>query len=365
MEPIQKHWFEIDRVEEIASPALLVYRDRVNENILRLINRVSDPARLRPHVKTHKMAAVCRRMMEKGISKFKSATFEEAEMLGSADAPDVLIAYPLTGPNINRFRNLVQKYAGTRFSTIVDRAEAARDLSEASTAQGLIADVYIDLNVGMNRTGILLQDAASLAVFLKGLPGIRLCGLHAYDGHIKEKEFAKRSISAEAISKDILFLRDSLEKQSGIPLQVIAGGSPTYLCYASLERGEVSPGTFVFWDKGYREQLPEQPFEFAALLLSRIISIPGRGIICTDLGYKSVASENPQPRVSFLNAPEAIPFAHSEEHLTLSVPDSAIYKIGQPLYGLPWHICPSVALYKKALVVEDHVVVDEWEIARR
>jgi D-serine deaminase-like pyridoxal phosphate-dependent protein len=88
-------------------------------------------------------------------------------------------------------------------------------------------------------------------------------------------------------------------------------------------------------------------------------------MICVDLGNKSVASENPQPRVFFLNASDAIPVAHSEEHLVLKVPDSSIYIQGQVLYGVPWHICPSVALYDKAWIVENNQVTGFWKVIAR
>ena len=117
--------------------------------------------------------------------------------------------------------------------------------------------------------------------------------------------------------------------------------------------------------KDILEQLPEQPFEWAAILVSRVISIPSPDMICVDLGYKSVASENPLPRVYFLNAPEAIPIAHSEEHLVLKVPDAGQYKPGDILYGVPWHICPTVALYDKMFVVENNQVSGSYKVIAR
>jgi D-serine deaminase-like pyridoxal phosphate-dependent protein len=88
-------------------------------------------------------------------------------------------------------------------------------------------------------------------------------------------------------------------------------------------------------------------------------------MICVDLGNKSVASENPQPRVFFLNAPDAQPTIHSEEHLVLKVRDSKLFTQGQVLYGVPWHICPSVALYDKAYVVENNRVTGYWNVVAR
>ena len=53
----------------------------------------------------------------------------------------------------------------------------------------------------------------------------------------------------------------------------------------------------------------------------------------------------------FLNHPEAKPISQSEEHLVLEVPDSRLYPLGSVFYGIPVHICPTVALYDKAYVI--------------
>ena len=96
-----------------------------------------------------------------------------------------------------------------------------------------------------------------------------------------------------------------------------------------------------------------------------MISITDEHTICTDLGHKSVAAENPLPRVHFLNAPDAVPTGQSEEHLVLRVTDATQYHTGDVLYGVPVHICPTVALYDKAYVVENKKTVTQWEVVAR
>ena len=83
------------------------------------------------------------------------------------------------------------------------------------------------------------------------------------------------------------------------------------------------------------------------------------------MGHKAVAAENPLPRVHFLNAPNAEPIGQSEEHLVVKVPDATKYKVGDVWYGVPVHICPTVALYDTAIVVNDHKVIGEWEVVAR
>lgn len=100
-------------------------------------------------------------------------------------------------------------------------------------------------------------------------------------------------------------------------------------------------------------------------MVTRVISIPDADTICTDLGHKSIAAENPFPRVYFLNLPGAEPIGQSEEHLMLRVPDTSLFAVGDVLYGVPVHICPTVALYDVAKVVENGRITDTWRIIAR
>jgi D-threonine aldolase len=360
----EQNWYYAENVDDFDSPALLVYPSRVKENI-RLILESIKPANLRPHVKTNKIAEVCGLMADAGIRKFKSATIAESEMLAMVGAPDVLLAYQPTIPKIKRLITLIRKYPGSKFSFLVDHVDTANAISQWFQKSNLVALVYIDLNVGMNRTGILPEQAMDLFKYLKSLPAIHVLGLHAYDGHLKDPDFARRKENCHLAFAPVITLKQEMEKFAGGSITLVAGGSPTCFIHGVAGDRECSPGTFVFWDMGNARQLPEQPFEWAAILICRIISIPAKDMICVDLGHKSVAAENPQPRIFFLNEPEAIPVAQSEEHLVLKVPDAGKFKTGEVFYGVPWHICPSVALYEKALVVENNRITGSWKVIAR
>src|SRR2546423_1439411 len=101
-------WFKLSNEAEIPSPALLVYVERAEENIRRMIALAGGSARLRPHIKTHKMPALIERQLRAGISKFKCATIAEAEMTARAGAADVLLAMQPVGPNIDRLIKLIR-----------------------------------------------------------------------------------------------------------------------------------------------------------------------------------------------------------------------------------------------------------------
>lgn len=362
-----KGWYTINDINKLDSPCLVVYPERVVRNIDMAIAMAGDANRLRPHIKTSKSAQVTRLMQQAGIRKFKCATVAEAEMLGLAMAGDVLLAYQPVGPKIQRLISLIQKYPDTQYSCLVDCLEAAKEMSRQFSLHAVVVGIYLDLNVGMNRTGIRPgQDAFELYVELQGLPGLRPVGFHVYDGHIRFIRMEQRVIDCDQAFSPV----DELKKRlmaCGLPEPaIIAGGTLTYPFHVKREGCECSPGTFVYWDYGYNEICKEQDFAFAAVLVTRIISMPDATKICVDLGYKSVASESEiNRRIHFLNAKGLSVVSHSEEHLVLDAGDCHEWRIGDVLYGVPEHICPTVALFERVYTAEGHVITGEWlNIAR-
>jgi D-threonine aldolase len=358
------NWFEIKNIAEIDTPALLIYKDRVKINIAKTIALVQAKNQLRPHVKTHKMKEITEMMTGEGIQKFKCATIAEAEMLGMAEAKDVLLAYPVLGAKIARFQKLRVVFLETNFSCIIDNFDVAKQLSDSFLNNPI--EVYIDVNVGMNRTGISVEDALDLFKKCFSLTGINIIGLHGYDGHIHDTDLTARKIKADEVFEKMQFIENQIEEYSGNKIKIIVGGTPTFSLHAlAHEEVEVSPGTFVFWDEGYGEKMPDFDFLPAGIIATRVISIINKTTLCLDLGHKSIAAENPLPRIKFLNVDDAKQIAQNEEHLIVEVADTDKYALGDVWYGVPVHICPTVALYEEVQVVENNEVNTQWKVIAR
>lgn len=363
----EQNWYAIHDIDKLDTPALVVYPERVKENINILKGMIDDVSRLRPHVKTNKCRDVALLMIEAGITKFKCATIAEAEMLGMSKAPDVLLAYQPIGPKLKRFIKLIQTYPETLYSCLVDNNAAAEQISKTALENNIVIPVYIDLNVGMNRTGIKPDEGAlEMYGYCSGLSGIKLMGLHAYDGHIHDKELEVRKQEADNAFAQVRQLQQGIRERGYVEPIIIAGGSPTFPIHATRGAVECSPGTFIYWDRGYSLNCEEQLFLTAALVISRVISLPDEGKLCLDVGHKSISAENElNKRIYFLNAPELTFIGQSEEHLVVHAGKSHHYKVGDVLYGLPYHICPTVALYERATIIENNQVSGEWyNIAR-
>jgi D-serine deaminase-like pyridoxal phosphate-dependent protein len=360
-------WYELKNIAELDTPALVIYPDRVRKNIELLKSMIDHVGRLRPHVKTNKSIEAVSLMLEAGIRKFKCATIAEAEMLGMAKAADVLLAYQPIGPKIDRLITLIKTYPATKYSCLVDNMLSAEAISSHAQKLMIQIPVYIDLNVGMNRTGIVPGDAAlELWTACENLPGVQPKGLHAYDGHITDVEFEVRKKRCDEAFAPVQWMLEELTKKGIRDVVIIAGGSPSFTVHAQRPKVECSPGTFIFWDAGYVEKYKDQPFLPAALVVTRVISLPNETTVTADLGHKSVAAENTiDHRVQLLNAPGTVVTGQSEEHLVLKVNEGHSYKPGDVLYGLPYHICPTVALYERAFIVDDGEVRGEWKIVAR
>ncbi|OQP38711.1 threonine aldolase [Niastella yeongjuensis] len=363
---MENNWYLIEDIDKLDTPALVIFPERVKANINTLKAMIDDPQRLRPHAKTHKTKEATQLMLAAGITKFKCATIAEAEMLGMCGAPDVVLAYQPVGPKLERFVKVTQQYPNTFYSCLVDNIPSASAIGEAFAAVGAAIAVYIDLNVGQNRTGITPgEKAIELYKYCANTKGLSIAGLHAYDGHTRGTLAERTAQSNEAYAK----VEDLLQalQSTGYPnIKVIAGGSPSFPIHAKRGQVECSPGTFIFWDKSYQDQNTEQPFQIAAIVVTRVVSLPNDTHICVDLGHKSIAAENElSKRVFFINAPELKAISHSEEHLVLQAGEGHSYKPGDVLYGIPIHVCPTVALHERGYTVENGKLSDEWKIIAR
>jgi len=363
---MQHNRYQIKNIDELDSPALVIYPEQVKENIRTIAGMIDDLQRLRPHVKTHKTKEATLLMLAAGINKFKCATIAEAEMLAMCGAPDVLLAYQPIGPKLKRFVQLTQQYPNTQFACLIDNTASAQAIAHAFAATGATIPVYIDLNVGQNRTGITPgEKAIALYNECAQTSGLLMAGLHAYDGHTRGSFEERQAASDEAFAQAAA-MQQTLRSMGYIDIKMIAGGSPSFPMHAKRAGVECSPGTFVFWDKSYLDQCPEQPFQNAAWLVTRVISLPNASHICVDLGHKSVAAENEiSKRVFFPDAPDLKPVSQSEEHLVLYAGEGHSFQPGDVLYGIPYHVCPTIALYERAYTVENGRVSGEWKIVAR
>lgn len=361
--------YKIADTSEIISPALIVYRELLEANLAHMIAIAGDPARLRPHCKTHKMREVTQLEIERGIVKHKCATFAEAEMLAECDVPDIVLAYNLVGPNIRRAVLFRQRFPSVSFAVTGDHPVPLAALGAAMTAAGLTIDILLDIDTGQHRTGCAVgPQAAELYRLIVRTPGLGPGGFHVYDGHQHQHSRDERRVAVNQEFDKVLAFRDELAAE-GLPVpRIVAGGTASFPIYAERSDPaiELSPGTCVFNDAGYSEAFPDLVFPPAALLLTRVVSRPAPDRITFDLGYKAIASDPPAAkRLTLLDLPDAELVLQNEEHLVVRTARAAEFQPGDEAFAVPRHICPTSALHKEVFVVSGNKLVGRWEVAAR
>ena len=156
--------------------------------------------------------------------------------------------------------------------------------------------------------------------------------------------------------------------------EVITAGTPTFPCslaYEGFHGGgfihRVSPGTLVYCDATSLAQLPsEYGYAPAVLVLTRVVSRPHDGIVTCDAGHKAVSADAGVPTCVVVGHPELIPLTPSEEHLPLNSNDEMRRpQVGEALYLLPRHVCPTVNNFDSALLVRDGQIVSVEKVSAR
>jgi D-serine deaminase-like pyridoxal phosphate-dependent protein len=343
--------------DDVLTPALLVYPDLIDSNIERTLNLLDGNAdRWRVHIKTAKLAFTLKMLLERGVRNFKCATTLELLTACECGAPDILLAYPTVGANARRVREIAEQFPDLRISVLAENEQQIRQW------EGSRLGIFIDINSGMNRTGIEENrgaDIAALVVTIKNA-GLEFRGLHYYDGQHGGSPEAQRLTSAH-FGYDRLMAVISVLESAGVRVpEVITAGTPTFpaaLAYPAFRSANfvhrVSPGTIVYTDATMLAQLPNAyGYRPAVLVAARVVSHPRPGIVTCDAGHKAVTADAGVPTCVVVGHPELTPIAPSEEHLPITVRDvDAAPEVGEVLYLLPRHICPTVNNFEHAVIV--------------
>lgn len=363
----EPNYYLLEHADELRTPNLLLYPNLVKENIQKTLSEIAVD-RFRPHIKTNKSPNLIQLLLDQGVYKFKCATLQEAQMLAELNVKDILIAYPIVGSQLNYVLDLVQRFPNSTIRFLVDSELVVNQLNDLFAVKEVVQEVFVDLNLGMNRTGVTFDRLEGFVAYIHTLSNVKLVGLHGYDGHIREENIEKREQIVKEYFEEVLARTTYFENTYGLSLSLVFGGSNTFPIYRQYSNVECSPGTFILWDWGYHSTLPEQTYQIAALLISRVVSKPNTNLLCLDLGYKAISSENTlDKRLHFLHKLGWNLVSQSEEHLVVDVPsqDWEEVNIGEFIYIVPYHICPTVAMYPAYQVVGAGKVTEEWGIWSR
>jgi D-serine deaminase-like pyridoxal phosphate-dependent protein len=352
--------YAVSAIEDVLTPALVLYPDQIAANIERTLQLLAgDANRWRVHIKTAKLAHTLRMLLDRGIRNFKCATTLELLVACRNGAADVLLAYPAIGANARRAQEIAQQFSAVRISVLAENENQLRQWRASRVG------IFLDINPGMNRTGIDQSQTNKVVALARAIAdtGLEFRGLHYYDGQYGSLAEPERTQAAHRGYDHLLKLATELERLGLNVPEVITAGTPTFPCSLAYQafRGRanfihrISPGTIVYCDATSLQQLPtEYGYCPAALVLTRVVSHPHPGIITCDAGHKTVSADAGVPTCVVLGHPELTPLSPSEEHLPIVAKEGApTPPIGEALYLLPRHICPTVNNFDDALLVRN------------
>ena len=351
----------------LPSPSLLFFKEAIQTNIDKVLDMADSASRLWPHIKTHKTLELVALLQKSGINRYKCSTIAEAELLGICGVAETVLAYPLVGPNIARFLELCAAFPSTTFIAIADDSGMLCELDRMAAQRKLTVNVMVDVNVGMNRTGVPVGPALhGLYQELDGSRSLRPAGLHVYDGHNHNRSPEDRNAAADACYESVSGARRFLAARGMSVPRVIMGGTPTLPCHSRHSDVDLSPGTAFLYDWGYGTQFPDLPFKPAAVLMTRVVSRPSPDLFTLDLGSKAIASDPEGARGIVAGLPEARPVFQNEEHWVFSLEGPAYPRPGDVMYVVPTHVCPSVSLHAEVYVIDGAGNHSEtWSVAAR
>jgi D-serine deaminase-like pyridoxal phosphate-dependent protein len=363
--------YKMSGIEDVLTPALVLYPEIIASNIDRTVELLGgDPDRWRVHVKTAKLGHTVGMLAERGIRNFKCATTLELLVACECGAADVLLAYPSMGANAHRVREIAEQFPKVRISVLAENEEQVRQW------RGSRLGVFLDINPGMNRTGIEQSHGGEVIALVRAIraSGLEFRGLHYYDGQYGGFEEHERTEAAHDGYHRLLKVVREIERSGMNVAEVITAGTPTFPCSLSYEGflnggfiHRVSPGTIVYCDATSLAQLPKKyGYGPAVLVLTRVVSRPRAGIVTCDAGHKAVSADAGIPTCVVAGRPQLTPLSPSEEHLPMALEGGAAApQVGEALYLLPRHVCPTVNNFDCALLVRDGEIRSVEKVSAR
>ena len=305
-----------------------------------------------------------------GVTHFKCSTSLELATVCEAGAEDVLLAYPVVGAGARRVRELADHFPAVKASALVESA------GQIDAWRGSRLGLFIDINPGMDRTGVGQDSAGEIVRLAEAIrsSGQPFRGLHYYDGHLAKYEMAEREAIAHRGYDRLMEIVEALTRAGLSVGEVVTAGTPAFPCtlsYGAFDEAafthRASPGTVVYCDCTSLAQLPaEYGYRPAAVVVSTVVSHPSARRVTCDAGHKTVSADAGTPTCQVLGHTELLPAKPSEEHLPLDVAEGAsLPQIGEALYLVPMHVCPTVNNFDHALIVKGGRIVAVERVTAR
>lgn len=370
--PTQKSERLLPDTSSIDTPQLIVSEEILQRNIAEMASFArSVNVQLRPHIKTHKSLEIARLQIAAGAIGISCAKVGEAEvMVNQGGIDDVLLAYPIVGAlKYDRIVALMEK---ARIAVAVDSSEAIDTIARAMTRHERSIDIYLEVNTGQNRSGVMWGDeAVKFAQQIDKHPNLKLAGIMTHEGHVAFVDIDQITAEAQAAGEKMVQTAEMI-RSHGIKLPTVSVGSTPAARLTPAVSGitEMRPGTYVFNDNslfrfGDQWGVDDCAARFVATVVSR--TADDRCVI--DAGAKTLAldpSKSHEGHGYIVGHPDVIITKLSEEHGVCQLPVGVEgFNVGDTVEVIPNHVCPTINLMDQMAIVRDGKVIDYWKVAAR
>jgi D-serine deaminase-like pyridoxal phosphate-dependent protein len=372
----------MDLFSELKTPGLIIDANRVRMNAERMsdIARRND-VRLRPHIKTHKCIEVARIQTAGHDGAITVSTLEEARVFAKNGYTDITYAVPIEK---GKFADAVEiKRGGTKINLLTDNAATVDTLNIAAGDAGEKFDVFLKIDCGTHRVGVepdspqaidiprKISDAANL-----NFAGILTHAGHSYGAHSKEE-----IIAIASHERDVMIELAERLRSDGIEVPCVSIGSTPTMTNVDHLNGidEIRPGNYIFFD-GYQATLGSCTFDDTALtVLAAVIHRDAkRRKLVVDAGAIALSKDRGPVGLDSLcgyghvldlegNETGMRITGLSQEHGEIDAGNNGTFersKVGGRFRILANHSCLTAAQHSHYNVVENGVVVDQWQIHR-
>ncbi|MAG35095.1 MAG: amino acid aldolase or racemase [Dehalococcoidia bacterium] len=351
-------------VEELDTPALLVDLDVMEGNIRRMAAYFAEHGvSWRPHTKGVKVPEFAQQELAAGAIGVTCAKLGDAEAMAAGGVDNILIANQIVGQRkLERLVALV--HGGTTVIVAIDSADHALALDAAAQAAGVQLNVVVELNVGMDRSGVLPREpAVALARQVHELPGLTLRGLMGWEGHAADilDPAAKRQAIEAAIGT--LVATAERCRAAGLPCEIVScGGTHTYQITATLPGiTEVQAGGGIFCDMEYSRWV-DHPIGLS--LLASVVSRPDPQRIIVDSGFKALGRPMTDPCPRDLDGVTSIGLSAEHGTIGLDAPNDAV-RIGDKIEIYAGYGDMTVFLHDELYGVRNGQVEAIWPVFPR
>ena len=352
----------------MVTPAVLVDDGRLEENLRAM---AASAARrglgLRPHVKTHKSAAIARRQLGHGALGLSVATLGEAEVFADAGLGEIFVAYPLwadreRAPRLRALAGRVRLAAG------VDSLASVHQLAAAVQGHAGLR-VLVEVDCGLRRSGVAPADAGRIAT-AAARAGLAVDGVFTFPGHSYAPGMPAKAAADEAAA---LAAAAASLAAAGLPCPVRSGGSTPSAPQTAGPAGgspvtELRPGVYAFNDAQQVILGSCTLDEVALSVLATVVSTPAPDRFVLDAGAKVLGYDRPAwtPGHGLLPAfPQATVTGLWEHHAVAVTGAGPRPAVGDRVVVIPNHVCTVVNLVDELHVVRDGQVAERWPVDAR